>query len=334
MGANPFLMYMTTGGDNEHVSNATLNVSGNITSSDDMGIASNSDNYESYILYNITFYMSEYLWLVMVFGVPGNVASIFTIMSMSTVSSSKAHVAILALTDTVAIVVKVFYWQISGLKIQLTVPGCAFVMFIQQFSTCYANWVVVAMTTERFLAVWFPLRVGRIYTRRKAFIVLACLAITTSAVYLFFFWSWTEQHDPEYGYWCDMKPEFHTFLLTFYWVEGFYSAVLPCLFILIGNVLIITNIKRARKAQRHLTNAFDQGGRKSRDQRQITVMLIVVSVVFLVLNLPTAVFYFAKKWWTFEKPSYEHVKNIFTARFIHMLADANHAVNFYLYFLR
>lgn len=242
--------------------------------------------------------------------------------------------AILALTDTLAIASKVVYWQVSNHHLRLTAPGCAIIMFIQQFSTTYANWVVVAMTTERFLAVWFPLRVGRIYTRRKAFIVLACLALATSAVYVFFFWAWNEHYELNYGYWCEINPEYVvTFLTWFYWVEGFYSAVLPCLFILIGNVLIITNIRRARKAQRHLTNAFDQGGRKSRDQRQITVMLIVVSLVFLLLNLPGAVLYFATNSWVRSAP-YEKVKYMFTSRLIHLLADANHAVNFYLYFLR
>ncbi|BFZ03615.1 hypothetical protein BsWGS_06654 [Bradybaena similaris] len=329
---NPVLLYLTSGGDNKMLANTTFNLSGNVTSND-MEVASDSGNYSQYILYNVTMYISEHLWFVMIFGVPGNIASIFTIMSMSTVSSSKAHVAILALTDTLAIASKVVYWQVSNHALHLTAPGCAFIMYIQQISTSYANWIVVAMTTERFLAVWFPLRVGRIYTRRKAFIVLACLALATSCLYAFFFWSWNERHELNYGYWCEMKPEFQTFLVRFYWVEGLYWAVLPILFIVIGNVLIITNIKRARKAQRHLTNAFDQGGRKSRDQRQITVMLIVVSLVFLLLNLPNAVFYFFRKFWVFEEPSYEEVKFMFTARLIHLLADANHAVNFYLYFL-
>lgn len=234
-----------------------------------------------------------------------------------------------------AIIVKVIYWQASGHFIQLTTPGCTIIMFVQQFSTVYANWVVVAMTTERFLAVWFPLRVGQMYTRRKAIITLASLAFITAAVYLFFFWSWIEHYEKGYGYWCEMKHEYVIFAQdSFYWIDGLYYAILPCLLILIGNTLIITNIKRATKIQRHLTNSFDQGGRKARDQRQITVMLVVVSVVFLLLNMPNAVFYIVKRSWSYQEQSYEHVKNLFTNRLVHVLADANHAVNFYLYFLR
>lgn len=132
-----------------------------------------------------------------------------------------------------------------------------------------------------------------------------------------------------------MKNEYIIFIKEiFYWIDGFYYAILPCALILVGNALIITNIKRAMKAQRHLTNSFDQGGRHAHDQRQITLMLVIVSVTFLLLNLPLAIFYIIKPYWTFPKPSYDEVKYMFSFRFTHAMADSNHAINFYLYFLR
>ncbi|BFZ17963.1 hypothetical protein BsWGS_21001 [Bradybaena similaris] len=333
---NPVVVIMTIGWPNVSSGNLTSNFSGNNTGDNPVNGEDSEAVFKAYNLYKITYYMTEYyLWFVLAFGVPGNLASIFTILSMTTVSSSKTHVAILALTDTVAIIVKVIYWQASGHFVQLTTPGCTIIMFIQQFSTVYPNWVVVAMTTERFLAVWFPLRVGQMYTRRKAIITLATLAFITAAVYLFFCWAWIEKYETGYGYWCEMKHEYVVFTHddSYYWIEALYYAILPCLLILIGNMLIITNIKRATKIQRHLTNSFDQGGRKARDQRQITVMLVVVSVIFLLLNMPNAVFYIVKRSWKYQENSYEHVKHMFINRFFHVLADANHAVNFYLYFL-
>ncbi|CAL1529851.1 unnamed protein product, partial [Lymnaea stagnalis] len=249
-------------------------------------------------------------------------------------SSPQAHVAILAVTDSLAIIMKVAYLELSGSAVQVTVPVHALIMFINEFCSVYANWVVVAMTAERVLAVCFPLRVGRMYTRRKALIVLACLAVATASVYLFHFWAWAEHYEPGFGHWYELKQEYQDFLTgAFYYISGCLYVLLPCVFVLAGNALIIINIKRARRAQRHLTNAFDQGGRTARDQRQITVMLIAVSVVFLMLNIPNAIIYFAKNSWKYELLSYDHAKYNFTIRFIHMLSDANHAVNFYLYFL-
>lgn len=46
--------------------------------------------YESYTLYTVTYAMATYyLYVIAAFGVPGNVASIFTIITLPTVSSSK-----------------------------------------------------------------------------------------------------------------------------------------------------------------------------------------------------------------------------------------------------
>ena len=209
-------------------------------------------------------------------------------------------------------------------------------MFALQFTTDYANWIVVAMTTERFLAVWFPLRVGRMYTRRKALLVLAVLALLTASVSAVLFWAFEENVWCGMPY-CSIRAEYAEFIReTFYYLHGSYSLILPCCFICLGNSLIIFNVIKAGKVQRQMTNSFSEAGsRKARDQKQITVMLVVVSVVFLALNMPNAVFYMVKKYWPkFQTYSYEHAKYFFTARFISVLSDANHAVNFYIYFLR
>ena len=229
---------------------------------------------------------------------------------------------------------KITYHEASGNHVSLTGPGCSFIMFGQQFTTDYANWIVVAMTAERFLAVWFPLRVGRMYTRRKALLVLALLAFLTACVSAVLFWAFEEQVWCNMPY-CALRKEYVEFIKeTFYYLHGVYSLILPCFFICLGNSLIIFNVIKAGKVQRQMTNSFDPNSRKARDQKQITVMLVVVSVVFLLLNMPNAIFYMAKKFWKFEFYSYEHAEYYFTARFITVLSDANHAVNFYIYFLR
>ncbi|KAI8796549.1 G-protein coupled receptor isoform X2 [Biomphalaria glabrata] len=290
--------------------------------------------YESYTLYTVTYAMATYyLYVIAAFGVPGNVASIFTIITLPTVSSSKVHVAILAVTDTMAIVLKLLYQEFSARGLYVSLPFHTIIFFLMEFFTTYANWVVVAMTAERFLAVCFPLRVGRMYTRRKAIVVLAGLALITASINIFHFWAWEELCEDGFWYY-KLKDEYIDVVHgAFYYITGTHSILLPCALIFTGNALIILSIRQARAVQRHLTNSVEQGGRKAKDQRQITVMLVVVSIVFLLLNTPNAFLYFFKKYWEYELWSYSHAEYFFTARFIHLLLDANHAVNFYLYFL-
>ncbi|GFR67491.1 thyrotropin-releasing hormone receptor [Elysia marginata] len=344
----PFAMFNTTGLPN----NTEITV--------DDSLAKLKAEYDNFTLVKVTYFIASYfLWVVFAFGFPGNIASIFTIMTMPTISSSKvrqaqittgcgiygqkavgAHVAILAVTDTLAIISRVTYHEVSGHSAYLSTPGCNILMFIQQFCVVYANWVVVAMTTERCLAVCFPLRVGHMYTRRKALAVLAGFAVMTASVYLLLLWAFEEEFDERYGYYCKLKPRYKAYLngQIHYWLDACVGHIGPCVLVLTGNALIVFSIRRARRAQRSLTSAVvDRGGRQSKDQRQITCMLIAVSVVFLVLNIPNSLYYLLREkiWPGKVAPySYEMAVKIFTARFVHALTDANHAVNFYLYFLR
>lgn len=69
-----------------------------------------------------------------------------------------------------------------------------------------------------------------------------------------------------------------------------------------------------------------------RQQRQITIMLVVVCIAFVLLMTPLAIFYPIKQNWTYEKNSLEHAKALFTEQLVFVLGDSTHAVNFYLYF--
>lgn len=69
-----------------------------------------------------------------------------------------------------------------------------------------------------------------------------------------------------------------------------------------------------------------------RQQRQITIMLVVVCIAFVLLIAPLALFFAVESYVSFEERSLMHAKVLFTRQLVHALADSTHAVNFYLYF--
>lgn len=85
-------------------------------------------------------------------------------------------------------------------------------------------------------------------------------------------------------------------------------------------------------SQRELTGKATQVVETMRQQRQITIMLVIVCVAFVVLITPIAIFYAVKHHWEYTRFSYEHAKYLFTQQLIFVLCDSTHAVNFYLYF--
>ena len=69
-----------------------------------------------------------------------------------------------------------------------------------------------------------------------------------------------------------------------------------------------------------------------KQQKQITVMLVIVCMVFVILITPHALFYAISTYWKYPRGTEEHALYLFVNQLIFMLSDATHAVNFYLYF--
>ena len=80
---------------------------------------------EQFTLYQVTITINKYyIWVVFAFGFPGNLLSLLTILRMPTVSSSKMHVAMLAVVDNLAIVAKLLYHQLMARPVSLGHAGC------------------------------------------------------------------------------------------------------------------------------------------------------------------------------------------------------------------
>ncbi|ESP02781.1 hypothetical protein LOTGIDRAFT_156726 [Lottia gigantea] len=276
-----------------------------------------------------------YLWVIFAIGFPGNMASIITILRMPPLTSSTAYVAVLAAVDTLAIIDKLLFHQLTLYDVHIGVGGCRVLYYFGSFFSMYVNWILVAMTVERFVAIWFPLKVGSYCNGRKAGTIMGVIAIILLLADLQFLWTAT-QHVSETGNVdCGFAAEYQTFIsLYWYWIDGTLYAIIPCILLFIFNFLIIFGIRRSGRIQKDLTNSkSDQMAEKFRQQRQITIMLVVVSIVFVMLTIPNCLFYIVKPYWTYQKNSYDHAKFVMTNQIIFVLSDSNHAVNFYLYFL-
>lgn len=62
--------------------------------------------------------------------------------------------------------------------------GCKFLYFLGNHLVVYANWILIALAIERFVAVWEPLRISRTWTPHHAavslFVVCLVAAVLTS----------------------------------------------------------------------------------------------------------------------------------------------------------
>ncbi|CAG5118532.1 unnamed protein product, partial [Candidula unifasciata] len=99
-----------------------------------------------------------YLWVVFAFGFPGNIVSFITILRMKPVSSPTVYVAAVAFVDNMCLLFKFAFFILTKFDARLGDEGCSALIFLGSFAAHFANWLLVAMTVERCLAICLPLK--------------------------------------------------------------------------------------------------------------------------------------------------------------------------------
>lgn len=289
--------------------------------------------FRSFTEYKAAEFINEYyLYLVSGIGVPGNIACIITLISMKQKLSSALFMMTLAVADLVAIAFKLSFLLLTKKDVQMGNTGCQLVYMLGTASQMYSNWILVAMTAERFIAIWFPFQVKKFCTRKNAVSVLVVLLIFFIIANVQFLFTFEEVPDPFMSWNCQPKKKFQEFIqFVWYWIDGALYAIIPIIIILILNSLIIYAVRKSSKSHLHLTNRIQNLNEKISQQKQITTMLLTTSIMFILLIMPNCVFFIAREYWTWKETPLGNAQYYLVYQLVFLLSDLNHAVNFYLY---
>lgn len=278
---------------------------------------------------------SIYLWVVFGIGFPGNIFCILTVLTMQQMTTATFFVSLLAFYDACTLTVKLVYHQLGKHQVYLGSMGCK-MAFLSNFFSAQANWVLVFICAERFVAVCFPLKKAYIVTKRRSYVCSAvmfiALLIPFALLYVFM-----RDSDPS-GRHCGTFEEYVQFWIHgWYWINSFIYLFIPLFCIVILTAFIIRGLTRSRVDRRSIMRTSSKGEHGNRRlmveverlERSITVMLIMAALIFTILLLPSCVFLLAftdsenplvrARWRLFDQIQY-------------VFSDSSHAVNFFLYF--
>ena len=144
----------------------------------------------------------------------------------------------------------------------------------------YANWLVIIFTVFRVIAVYLPRKTNVYCTRRRAFIavvvtlVVSCTLNSDSILHV-------QYSQSNNGKRCSRDKYYKVYTQ---WVMLVIMSIIPFIVLVTGNVLIIFKIVTYSIKRKQMSNDV-----KSNDSQSMTAMLIGISVLFLVTQVPAIV---------------------------------------------
>ncbi|XP_064613295.1 rhodopsin-like [Liolophura sinensis] len=267
-----------------------------------------------------------------VVGIPSNLASIVTLMKIKPMTSSIFLLTFLAVVDFIVLFYKqLFVLMIVNLEYRVWEIGCKFYFFIGSILVQYSVWLMVALTIERFIAVWFPLNVASLCTVKRAKITVTCMLLSLALFNIPYCVAASERQQPN-GLWnCGIHKDFEAFLVTWSWVDSTIYLFLPWPTLLFCNVMIIIGLRLSARKKECMTSSTNQTAESKRPHQSVTVMLIVASIACFLLLTPNAVFFIYQRYWDVQSDVYQYACYVFVGALVYFLSNFNHAVNFLLY---
>jgi hypothetical protein len=246
----------------------------------------------------VTEFTNKYLLgAVIILGIGGNILSIFIFWRCRSKDQvTVTYLAPLAVADLATLFYGAFSWVVSGILgktngyfffIEVLSFGpqvvCKVFRYQHRVCSCISSYLIVMFSLERCLGVWFPIKIHILMTRRRRRFMIGLMVVTMLVLsipilvyYRVHYWSGT----------IDIACFFDVPELTNvqkYWMIEIIDKILPhklpCVLILLLNILIIVGVWSARQnvSGKIIMNKADSNG---------LISLLFISLLYLITTLP------------------------------------------------
>ena len=129
---------------------------------------------------------------------------------------------------------------------------------------------------------------------------------------------------------CNPLPEHYTFFYGVWtWIDLAVACLVPTIFLAIGNLLIICRLTTATHKRQEMSQNRDDNN----NNKNLSIVLMSITIVFFVCTLPITVFQIGfTEWFDLGNPS-GAAAHLLVRVVVNLLQYANNAANFILYCL-
>ena len=276
---------------------------------------------------------------IVLLGTAGNLLCVIIMMRRHYRSiSTGVYLFCLALADTMFLYMNSMVMNFTRLTFDfdfrtVSVATCKIYIYLLMTSKCLSAWFIVAVTVERLLAITFPLKANVLATRKRAWLVVGGFCAVLGAIYLLPVFTYTHiEHDWWIG--CDMAPHHkkRNLDIVLKFLDLVLHTLLPSLTLFICNILLVRELVHSKNLRNALSNVpLHSPSRRQRGPSRLTAMLLLLSGVFLLFNLPMSLYLLAASIDTGMPKRFLHWDLLY--RIFYTLQITNSATNFPLYCL-
>ena len=276
------------------------------------------------------------IWIlpvVIIFGTTGNVLSFILMLQREMrQTSTYFYLAILAVADTIVLFVSAFKTWIRTWSefelLHISDASCKTLMFLAYFSLHLSAWLIVAVTIERFIVVWFPLKATSLCSTTRARYTTVAIVVALFLLNAHLFWTAELLSDPITGEKkCAMLRD-NDFLYkeVVPWVHLTVYSFVPICSLLTFNTLIIVSLIRHRQV---IVSQMTKDDRRTRyNHRKLAITLLCISFVWIATTIPSALYTVLP----LNPRTAEEVATLLLVKVIcYIILYINHAINFLLY---
>ena len=290
--------------------------------------------------------IAHYIWLisspiVIAIGIIGNTLSILILSRKRMRKHTSAfYFTVLAVTDLLVLnvgLLRHFLVALMGYDLIRTYSqeSCKIHTFLVYFLGQFSAWVLLSVTFERFISVWFPFKARYICTRKNAAIGLVILAVFISSANVHFFWTrgllvYALGNDTVEIY-CNHLEEYYHFTIVIWDIlDSLLIAYIPCACMIVLNIFIIIKLKRFRR--RNKCGIIFAPDSSSARVNTMTAMLLTVTFTFVLLMSPITLYLIGQNYWWEYQHNNDSSFRIYWAAAIQLMY-MNNAINFLLYYV-
>ena len=242
--------------------------------------------------------------------------------------STCVYMSVIAINDNLALSANLNVWLVQNTP--FSVRGdlfCKILIYLVHIFGGFGAFEIVLMTLDKFIAIKMPHKSGMLCTAKRAvlFSVINFVAIT---VFYLPNIDFSKQVGPDR---CARYVKQGWYVTVYTYLSLIVSPILPVTMLFFMNITIINAVWKSQRMRS--ANQTTQQDKNKSTEMQLTVMLILVSTLFVILLLPFEIREIYYSYVSKVETPKQYAVFLFIFDVTYELYNLNYGINFFLYFL-